>query len=147
VQLRDLSGAWCPGLPARVAVDWSNQITGVAIPAVQDALGADIACVYQVLGRQHLFCGQVCLNGLQRMLVVQSGRRRFDLGDEMWQGVIAAFAQMDLVPNPLEVALSAIAHFQVIGGTNPLPHGRHLFGGQAASMALFASVWLRPDLC
>jgi hypothetical protein len=78
VKLRDISGAWCPGLPARVAVDWSNQTSGVDIPAVQDALGTDIACVYQVLGRQHLFCGQVCLNGLQRMLVLLNGRRRFE---------------------------------------------------------------------
>src|SRR5215471_2690080 len=68
------------------------------------------------------------------------------LCDQMRQRGIAAFGQMDLVPHPLEVALSAIAHFWIVGRANPLSRRWHLFGSETPSVALFAAVLLGPDL-
>src|ERR1051326_4550273 len=79
-------------------------------------------------------------------MVLLNRRNRFDLRDDMGQMVITAFGQMDLVPDPLELALSAIADVRIVRRTNPLACRHHLFGDETLNASLVAPVLLLPDL-
>jgi len=94
-----------------------NEVNGVDIPTVEDAFGADIASIHEVLRGQPLVCRQIGLDGVKRGVILLRRRRGRDLRDEVRKIVFAALGQMDFVPDPLLRALAPVAHVPIIRGT------------------------------
>ena len=84
----------------------SNQVNRMSVAAVQNPFRADVARIHQVLGWQQITCGQIGLNGVERVVILLRGWGGGDLGNQVRQLVLTAFRHVDLVADPLPSPLA-----------------------------------------
>ena len=100
-EVRQIQRAWRARLPAGVDMDRPQQVNRVRVAAVQDAFGADVAGIDQMLLRQKVLLHQLCMDRLQRVVVLLRRGCGLDLRDEVRQVVVATFGHVHLVADPL----------------------------------------------
>ncbi len=127
-ELRDIQRAWGVRLPAWVDMHGPNKINGMGVTALEDALGADIAGIHQMLGWQQARRGQMRLDGVEGLVILLNRRGGVCIGDEMRAVVVAALGQMHVVSHPLQAAFTAVAQVRVIQGAEPFTDRRALLG-------------------
>src|SRR5258708_23836910 len=120
VELGDIEGARGMRLPTRIDVHWPNQVNVVHVTTVKDAFGAEVAGIDEVLLREERLVRQLRLNGFEGMVILLGRGCRLDLGNELGKVVVAALGQMHLVPNPVEVPLSAVSELRIVRRAIPL---------------------------
>ena len=115
-----LAGAW---LPAVVTAHRSEQINRILAVTLDEQLGIDEPAIHEVNARQQVTLGQGRMDRRRDGIVRRGRRRRFDVGDEVREIIIAALTQMDLVPNPGGGAFLTIVRFRIIGELMNCPAG------------------------
>jgi hypothetical protein len=78
----------------------------MSLAAVQNPLRAHVAGIHQVLGWQQITCGEIGLNGVERMVILLRGWSGGDLGNQVRQLVVAAFRQVRFLADPLQTPLA-----------------------------------------
>jgi len=61
---------------------------------------------------------QSCVNGFRHGPIIGGRRRRFHMGNQMGEVLIAGFGEMHFLPGPQNVALGTETSFNVIRGVN-----------------------------
>lgn len=125
---------------------WPNEVNIVVVTALQDTFRADIACVNEVVFRSQLLVRELRLDRLQRVVILLGRWCGFDLRNEMRQVVVATFGEMHFVADPVKIAFTTIAYFDVVGRTMPFADWQHLLGRQALRVTIDPTLVLRPGL-
>jgi hypothetical protein len=116
------------------------------LATVEEAFGAAVASLDQLLSREQIGRGKVVLNGVERVVVLLNRGRSVDVGDEMRPLVVAAFGHLDFVAHPLQTPLAAVAHIAVVGRTQPLADRWAFLRRETTGMTVGDPVLLRPRL-
>src|SRR5262245_4085808 len=111
------------GLPRAIGLHRSDQLY-LLLLAVDQRLGIDVTAIDIVLTWQQIARRQVCLNGWQHGMVVDTGGRGRHLRDQVGRVILAGLGQMHGVANPPGVALGFVARLNVIGRANDLGRWR-----------------------
>ena len=87
-------------LPTRVLRDGPDDRNPVLGLAADQHLGVGVALVDQVLGGKQAAAAERAVHHFDHVVVRRRGRRGFNVGDQAWSLLIAAFREVDLVAGP-----------------------------------------------
>src|SRR6266571_4422820 len=107
-------------LPALTRTRRAPQGNVLLVAAVDEQVGADIGRINEVLTRRQGFVNQGLLNGSRTVRLMDRGRGRVDVGEEVGGGRLACFADMHHVAGPGRVTFVAVARVGIVRRFNTL---------------------------
>src|SRR5215470_16780786 len=102
-------------LPALARTRRAPQGDVLLVVAVDEQVRTDIGCIDEVLPRRHLLLEEGLLYRGRALRLVDGGRGRVDVREEMGGGGLARFADMHHVAGPGRVAFVAVARIGIVG--------------------------------
>ena len=108
------------GLPVGIRARRAPQRDALVIAAADEQLCSDIGRVDQVLARCHVLVDESLLDGGRALRLMDAGRGRVDVREEVRGGGLARFADVHHGAGPLGVPLVAVARVGIVGRLDAL---------------------------
>ena len=105
-ELRQIQRTRRTRLPTGINVHRPNEVNPMRLATVQDAFGADVASIDQLLSGEQIGLREMALDRDKGMVVLLNRWGSVDVGDEMRAVVVTAFGHMDFVADPLQAPLA-----------------------------------------
>ena len=107
-------------LPVGIRARWAPQCDALLIVAADEQCGGDLGRVDNGSARSHLRVEEGLLNGGRALRLMDGGRRRVDVREEVRGSGLARFADVHHVAGPLGLTFVAVACLGIVRRFDPL---------------------------
>ena len=145
-EVTDIQAIISLSLPTCINSNWSYEVDLVLCLRTDQCVRINVAAVKQVLSRQELFGCQRAVNRLQHLFIRHCSRCGFDIRDQVRSVIITGFSDVGLVPEPLSLALLAVASLWVVRRLDTLLAWREVVGISPLNLTIVQQILLDPGL-